>query len=379
MPLRIALAFLLTGTVLIATVAAALINRWYVTNNVTSLLEHIGWQGSPGMGRGRMIAELLSDSGFAARLNSSLLISGLVGAAMAGLIGFFGADRIAGPLAALAARVHQLAAGDYRPLSGKGGQSAASPGVLEVAEIDRAVRNLGLQLAEEEALRRRLVEDLAHELRSPLTAVRGYAEGLSDGVFPDPRTAASGMQREIARIDRLITDLRRSTLPSEPGPMVRVDLGELAGTVAAGFMGLSREQGVAIAVETNQVRPGDLCVNGDRDRLGQVLANLLDNALKYTPGGGRVVIAVDAVHGRPEVQLRVIDSGPGIAPADLPHIFDRLYRADNSRARSTGGTGIGLSVVRQIVLNHQGTITAGNLPEGGAVFTVSLPRASSTA
>jgi len=375
--LRVAIAMLLTSAVLLATVVAALLNRWYVTQNVARLLEDIGWQGvGHGMGQARMITELLANTGFAGRLTDSVILSGLIGAVIAGLIGFFAASQIARPLTALADRVRRLAAGDYRPLDSATTQPLPGmQGITEVADIDSAVGSLGVQLAAAEDLRRRLVEDLAHELRSPLTAVRGYAEGLLDGVFPDPRSVASGMQRELARIERLIADLRNSALPSEPGPMAQLDLSELAATVVSGFAVAARERRVDLAAVAHAGRPGDVSVLGDRDRLGQVIANLVENAIKFTPAGGRVRVAVEPLPGHTEVQLTVSDSGPGIPPTDLPHIFDRLYRAESSRARSTGGTGIGLAVVKQIILTHKGTVTAGNAPGGGAVLTVRLPRA----
>ncbi len=378
MSLRVSIALTLVCTVLLATAVAAVLSRWYVTRDVERLLDDIGWQGSGhGHGRMQMMRELFTSTGFDRRLTDSVLIAGLIGAAVAGLAGFVGATSVARPLTRLAERVRRLAAGEYRSAGGVGpesGAAAEASAIAEVVEMGAAVDSLDSQLAAAEALRKRLVEDLAHELRSPLTAVRGYAEGLLDGVFPDPASAVKGLQREIGRIERLIADLRRSALPSEAGPLSRIDLGELAAAVAAGFVAQAKERGIELAVNTG--KPATAWVNGDRDRLSQVISNLLDNAIKYSPRGGAVEMEVGDHPGRDELHIVVSDTGPGIPAADLPHIFDRLYRAEPSRARTTGGSGIGLAVVKQIALAHGGTVSARNAPGGGgAVFTVRLPRA----
>jgi len=373
--LRVLIALALAGATLLAAAIAAVLTRWLVARDVGGLLEQLGH--GPGMGHGmgraRWLAELFTASGFGGRLTQSIVVAGLGGALVAGLAGFFGAGRIARPLSRLAERVRRMAAGDYgdrdtglAPAAGTGGR------VAEVAEMRTALDTLSRQLAAAEGLRRRLVEDMAHELRSPLTAVRGYAEGLRDGVFPDPETALSGLQRELGRIERLIADLRRSALPSSPAEFWPLDLGDLAESVARGMESAARRKGIDLQAAVKQ--GGPFSVTGDPDRLGQVISNLLDNAVKYTPPGGWVKLSVGRQPGTPdEVRLSVRDSGPGIPAPHLPHIFDRLYRAEESRARSTGGTGIGLSIVKQIVLAHGGTVEAGNPPGGGALFVVRLP------
>lgn len=373
--LRVSIALILVSAVLLATAVAAVISRWYVTRDVQRLLDDIGWQGSGhGHGRMQMMRELFISTGFDRRLTDSVLVAGLIGAAVAGLVGFVGAASVARPLTRLAERVRRLAAGDYRSVHAQQeNEPAQESSIAEVTEMRAAVDSLDSQLAAAEALRKRLVEDLAHELRSPLTAVRGYAEGLLDGVFPDPAAAVKGLQRELGRIERLIADLRKSALPSEAGPMTETDLGELVASVATGFLAQAKERGINLTVSSGT--PGSAWVKADRDRLSQVVSNLLDNALKFTPGGGKVLVEVGDHPGRDELHIQVSDTGPGIPAADLPHIFDRLYRAEPSRSRRTGGSGIGLALVKQIVLAHGGTVSAKNAPGGGAVFTVRLPRA----
>lgn len=391
--LRVVIALTLFGVALLATAVAALIARWLIADDVGAMLEGIGWRppGTPGHGmmRNRLLQELFARTDFGVRLTSSIVYSGLAGAVVAGVVGYLGAGYIAQPLSALAGRIRRLAAGDYdRPPPGDGSSDGADRfretplltgrGTAEVSEMLLAIDTLTRQLAAAESLRRRLVEDLAHELRSPLTAVRGYAEGLRDGVFPDPAQAVAGLQRELGRIERLITDLRHSALPSSPAEFWPVDLGELAASVTGGHMPEARAKGIDLQLHVGT--GGPYVVLGDTDRLGQVLANLLDNALKYTPAGGTVKVTVGQPPGGSpdEVSLAVRDTGPGIPERDLPHIFQRLYRAERSRARSTGGSGIGLAIVKQIVLAHGGTVEAGNPEGGGALFVVRLRRSSRT-
>jgi len=373
--LRLAMALVLFAAVLLATVVAAGLSRWWVQRDVTRFLDDIGWR-PPTMGHGaaraRFLREIFATTGFGRRLTDSIIVSGLVGALLAGAVGYFGASWLARPLSTAAGRLRRLAAGDYRRAS----YDRAGPDseISEVVAISAAVDTLTAQLQAAEDLRRRLVEDLVHELRSPLTAVRGYAEGIRDGVFPDPALAISGLERELSRIERLLSDLRHSALPSSPGAFVTFDLSEMVQAVAGGFAARAREKQLELEVRAELPGPAIL---GDPDRLGQVVSNLLDNAVKFTPDGGTVRVEVSTVGDRQGPWLAVQDSGPGIPSADLHHVFDRLYRAEPSRARSTGGSGIGLAIVKQIVLSHGGRVEAQNAPGSGARFVVYLPRAGS--
>lgn len=378
----------LAGATLLATVIAAVLGRSLVAGNVGQLLEQLGHGpgAGHGAGRARWLAELFTSSGFGNSLTQSIVVAGAIGAVFAGTLGFLGAAWIARPLSRLSQRIRRMAAGDYgdRELRfGPAGADRAEPSrpqepslsgpIAEVGEMSFALDTLSRRLAAAESLRRRLVEDMAHELRSPLTAIRGYAEGLRDGVFPQPSVALSGLQRELARVERLIADLRRSALPTSPAEFWPVDLGDLAVSVARGIEGAARRRGIELEVS---VEPGGpYKVIGDPDRLGQVIANLLDNAVKFTPPGGRVKLEIGPQAGGEsgEVRVAVRDTGLGIPPRHLPHVFDRLYRAEPSRSRSTGGTGIGLAIVKQIVLAHGGTVEAQNLPEGGALLVCRLP------
>jgi two-component system OmpR family sensor kinase len=236
------------------------------------------------------------------------------------------------------------------------------------------VQTVLTELREEERAKSRFVSDVSHELRTPLTAIRGAAETLLDGDVPedDARQFLSTIVRESERLSRLANDLL--TLQRIEGatgelPISRVSLRQVAERAAEGLLPLTEARGVSVAIE------GDApAVMGDKDRLQQVFGNLLDNASRMTPEGRTVTVRLSA-EGRESV-ARILDEGPGIPDADLPHVFDRFYRAQASRDRSTGGAGLGLAIVSAIVRAHAGTVTAGRRDEGGTVFTLRFPSMS---
>jgi len=234
------------------------------------------------------------------------------------------------------------------------------------------VQTVMAELKEEEGRKSRFVSDVSHELRTPLTAIRGAAETLLDGDVPedDARQFLSTIVRESERLTRLANDLL--TLQRIEGatgelPISAVDLTEIARRAVEGLGTAHRGPGRACGARGL----GAGAVLGDRDRLQQVFGNLIDNASRLTPEGGTVTVRISA-EGRESV-ASVLDEGPGIAEEDAPHVFDRFYRAQASRDRSTGGAGLGLAIVAAIVRSHTGTVTAARRDEGGTVFTVRLP------
>ena len=226
-------------------------------------------------------------------------------------------------------------------------------------------------LYEEERRKSRFVSDVSHELRTPLTAIRGAAETLLDeGVSEKDRRRFLGrIVNESDRLARLASDLL--TLQRIEGatgelPLRPVDMRQVAALAVESLESLATEREVTVRVE-GAAPP----VLGDRDRLQQVVANLVDNATRMTPAGGTVLLRLS--HEDTSAVLRVTDSGPGIPLADLPRLFDRFYRSELSRARTTGGAGLGLAIVKAIVTAHGGDIGARNLPDGGAEFAIRLP------
>ncbi len=233
------------------------------------------------------------------------------------------------------------------------------------------IETSSIELHDEEARKSRFVSDVSHELRTPLTAIRGAAETLmgDDVCDEDRRRFLSTIVVESDRLARLASDLlslQRIEGATGELPLGRVDLRQVVALAAQGLEPLAGERGVVVVVE------GDAPpVLGDRDRLQQVVANLVDNATRITPAGRKVTVVLSTAKGMSVIE--VLDEGPGIPEGSLPRLFDRFYRSEPSRARRTGGAGLGLAIVRAIVTAHGGTIEAANRPSGGAAFTVRLP------
>ncbi|MFE2629464.1 sensor histidine kinase [Streptomyces sp. NPDC059374] len=222
-----------------------------------------------------------------------------------------------------------------------------------------------------EAQRKAMVSDIAHELRSPLTNIRGWLEVTRDGVVdPDPALLAS-LHEEALVLQRVIDDLQdlaaadAGTLRLHREP-VRAD--ELLGQVAAAHQVAADAAGVALRTTAE----GTPWLDADPVRMRQALGNLVSNALRHTPSGGTVTLSARP-GGDDDVVLEVADTGTGIAPGDLPHVFERFWRAEKSRSRRTGGSGLGLPIVRQLTAAHGGTAEASGAPGAGAVFTLRLP------
>ena len=230
-------------------------------------------------------------------------------------------------------------------------------------------------LRKADQVRRDFVANVSHELRTPLTAIRGYVEALLDESPPEPsRQFLEVIGRHTARMERLVGDLLRLArldARQEEPERGRVDLHELARSVVHELEPLveSRRATVRVAVED-----GARTIETDGARLHDVLRNLAENAVSYAPDGGQVSIAASAADGT--VDIVVEDNGPGIPAEDLERVFERFYRVDKSRARNPGGTGLGLAIARDLVHLLGGTLRAANRPQGGAAFTVRLPRAN---
>ncbi len=219
-----------------------------------------------------------------------------------------------------------------------------------------------------------MLADVAHELRHPVSVIQAQLELFQDGVRPPTPENLAGLQDEVIRLGRLIGDLQDLSL-AEAGALAldrrRVAAADIVGPVVANLAPVADARGIRLS---SQVNPGAPPVLGDAQRLRQVLVNLVSNALRHTPAGGQVTIrAGPAPDGG--LCLQVVDTGTGIDPADLLHIFDRFYRADRSRSRLRGGTGLGLAICKSLVELHGGRIAAESEPGSGSRFTVWLPPA----
>lgn len=242
----------------------------------------------------------------------------------------------------------------------------------EIQEVAQAFNEMADKLAEAETLRQNLLADVAHELRTPMTVLQGNLRAILDGVYALEEAEIVRLYDQTRHLTRLVNDLHELALAEAhelPLTMAAVDLAGLVKETQAVFEPLADEAGVGLRVELLGRLP---MVQGDGARLRQALYNLLSNALKYSPAGSSITIQLEQTNA--EVQLRVCDTGQGLAPEHVAHVFDRFYRADKARSRDTGGTGLGLAIVRAIVEGHSGRVTVESAGVGqGSTFTIHLP------
>jgi two-component system sensor histidine kinase BaeS len=306
---------------------------------------------------------------FLAALDRSLLIAVGVGGVAAVLLALLFARRVVGPIEALTAAARRMEAGD---LSGR----VAAEGPDEICELAHAFNQMAESLERTERLRRRLVGDVAHELRTPLSNLRGYLEALRDGVAEPTPAVVDSLYEEALLLSHLVDDLQELTLAEAgqlPLEMAPIDL---AGVVAGAVAG-AEPRAAAAGVALRSDLPADLpTVRADARRIGQVLRNLLANALTHT-AAGEVVVSGRALGGEVEVSVR--DTGCGIAAEHVPHVFERFYRADGARARATGGAGLGLAIVRELVEAHGGRVAIESREGTGTTVRFTLPAASGAA
>jgi signal transduction histidine kinase len=301
-------------------------------------------------------------------LDRSLLWTFIAAALIAIAITLLVARRLTGPVETLTSAARRMAAGDRSVRVG-------TESTDEIGALGVAFNQMADAVEQNEAARRRLMSDVAHELRTPLTNIRCQLEALQDGLERTTPAVIDSMHHDAMQLSTLIADLEELSL-AEAGQLRlekrAVDLCELVQRVAATFTAAAATAGVALTI---RCRERVICLADDR-RISQVLSNLLANAVRHTPPEGTIEVnvrrkATDAI-------ASVSDSGAGIAAEVLPHIFDRFYRADPSRSRATGGAGLGLAIVRQLVTAHGGTVTVASEPGRGSTFTVTLPVESGT-
>lgn len=297
----------------------------------------------------------------------SLLFSSAVSIVVALLASLFVARRVVAPIRRLSAASQRIAAGHYAE------RVEGGPGD-EVGDLAHSFNQMAGALEETERRRLELIGDVAHELRTPLATIEGYAEGLMDGVVESTPETFALMHREADRLRRLVDDLQELSR-AEAGllgihPRL-VSAESLVVSVRDRLAPQFEAKGTALTVAL----PPDLpMVLADEGRIVQVLTNLIGNALRYTPAGGRVEVSGHLMGDKVEFVVR--DSGAGIAADDLPHVFERFYRVDRSRSRAGGGSGIGLTIAKHLVEAHGGEIGAASPGLGkGSTFSFTLPAA----
>ena len=283
--------------------------------------------------------------------------------AIAVLLSFLLTRQVLRPLSRMTEVTRQIAAGDYSARI----ETRARD---EVGRLAHSFNQMADSLEKVEQLRRSMVGDMAHELRTPLTNIRGYLEALADGVVPPTKETFDMLQEEILRLVRLVEDLNALTKADAARAYLHrqeLSLRELVDQV----LGFYRYQFETrdITVETDFAQDAERA-RGDRDKLLQVLRNLIENAWQYADTGGRFKVSSET-DGK-EIRLSFANSGPELPPADLERIFERFHRADKSRARGPGGTGIGLAIVKELVEAHGGRVGAAS-SDGETKIWFTLP------
>jgi two-component system sensor histidine kinase BaeS len=303
------------------------------------------------------------DAQLSGRLGERLLEAGVLAGILALLLALVVALRMARPLHRLTEVARRMAHGEIET------RAAGSGGPRETTELAHTLDRLAAALRRQDEVRRATVADIVHELRNALVGVTGRLEALQDGMVVDEKAAIDRTARDARRLNRLVDDVLLLAEAQKPSLLVRkrpLDLQEICSERATAHADRLDDRGIALDVRTAPAR-----VDGDPERLVQIVDNLLSNALRYTDPGGRVTVRLE-VRER-EAVLQVSDTGIGIAPQHLARIFDRFWRDPEARDRVAEGTGVGLALVRDLVLAHDGRVEAESRPGKGSTFTVFLP------
>lgn len=323
----------------------------------------VGWLGFV-MIRG---VELPAEEAFIKQLRDNLLIGLALGLAVAGLLAWLLARHLSRPVNEVAEGIRALAAGDFDT-------RLATRGSDEISRLGDDVNRLSSVLSEHETARKRWMSDMAHELRTPLAIITGELEAMNDGVRELNRENLDSVRDEVSYLSALVDDLH-SLMLTDSGAlaykMQTVDLDELVQMTTDSFQAQLSSKHLEL-IYSGPAK--SISLQGDEQRLRQLLRNLLDNAVRYTDRDGTISIMLNK--DKQFAQLTISDSAPGASVDECERLFERLYRLEGSRNRNSGGSGLGLAICRNIVEAHGGKITAQPGPDGGLLITTSLPLAS---
>jgi signal transduction histidine kinase len=306
------------------------------------------------------------DSFFPGRPILVPLIPQLIGVTLVSiLVGVLLSRSLGAPLSKLASAARSIGARDLT-------QRVEIRGSQEVQEVAQAFNEMAADLQQAETLRQNLLADVAHELRTPITVIQGNLQAILDDVYELDKPEIAQLYDQTRQLTRLVDDLRelaQAEARQLPLDLAPVDMGILVNEVTAIYEPIAESEGIDLQTRISE---GPLNIQGDRARLTQCLQNLLNNAFRHTPAGGSVTLSLE--RNAESLTLCIIDTGSGIAPEYLSHVFDRFYRADPARTRETGSTGLGLAITRAIIETHKGEIMVTSEGKGkGSTFVLRLP------
>jgi two-component system sensor histidine kinase BaeS len=297
------------------------------------------------------------------RMDGLLLTAGLLGASLALLLALLVALHVARPLQRLTEVARRMGAGEIET------RATGSGGGREMSRLAHTMDRLAAALRRQDELRRATASDVTHELRGALVGVFARVEALREGLVDDEPAVLQALDRDVRRLHRLVDDVDRLAEAQRPGLLVSkrpIDLEEIVVGCVARYEDRCAAESVALRERIARVR-----VEGDPERLAQVVDNLLSNALRYTGRGGRIAVTLGA--RGPDAVIEVSDTGMGIAPEHLERIFDRFWRAPEARVAAAGGSGVGLALVADLVRAHDGRVEVSSRPGRGSVFSVFVP------
>jgi signal transduction histidine kinase len=295
---------------------------------------------------------------------TSILWTGLVTGGIGALLIYLLTRRILVPVQQLTAAAQRVSQGDlsYKiPTNGKD----------EIGKLAQTFNSMTRELEEAEQQRQRLLADVAHELRTPLTNAQGYLEAIRDGLKVSDSSTIDAIYRQIIQLGRLVDDLRLLSLAESGHLDLRLEpqsVPELLHSVVEAFEPKAQSKGVQLSLDCPATLP---TIIADRARIAQVLGNLLENAIFHTPQGGSVHVSAELAHN--DIIVNVRDTGEGVPEEAIPYLFDRLYRHDRSRSRTSGGSGLGLAIAKQLIAAHGGSIKVESKVGEGSRFYFSLP------
>lgn len=338
-----------------------------------SFSNHMEMMMSRPMSGGMMMGGMVSvfddiQESFQQALTNALILAGVAAIIAAVLTSWFISWRITRPVSEMVQASQRIASGRYDE------RLIFYAGKDELGDLTRHFNQMAASLAESEKVRQQLIADVSHELKTPLASIKGYMEGLQDGVIEPTFETFELVHHEAVRLQRLVHDLQELSRAEASQLQIDVALCDAGSIVRSAVDWLHPQFNSKEVRLTLNLPDQPIQTLADFDRIRQVMLNILGNALQYTPPGGEVMVGLSNRDGWARFTVR--DTGVGLAPDDLAHVFDRFYRVDKSRSRAGGGSGIGLTISRHIVTLHGGTIEAASDGLGkGSTFSFTLPLA----
>jgi two-component system sensor histidine kinase BaeS len=296
-------------------------------------------------------------------IRNAMSFATFIAIALSVTLGLFTSTKLSVMISKVISATTMISKGNYKEIS-------KDSDIEEINTLIDSVNNLSYSLNEQEKLRKVLTKDMSHELRTPLTTLQGNLEGMIDGIWEPSVERLQSCNEEVLRLYRLVGDLENLAQIEKEDTKLNyseINLSDLFGSILNNFEKKFLDKSILVCFNSK-----DILLRGDKDKLSQALINVISNAEKYTMEGGRVFIDID--HTKDNVNITIKDTGIGIAKEHVPYIFERFYRVDESRTRSTGGSGIGLAITKSIVEAHGGTIKVKSVLDKGTEFTITLPK-----